>query len=95
MLKRSHPNSDISLQEGTADVPNDGYYYVLRGKAIVGRYKLYKKACQAYNSLLDESGVSREPVELTPEERKAREESHYYVYGKINRHTGPKTRTYG
>ncbi len=97
MFKRQHPDSDISLQEGTADVPRDGFFYVLKGGEIVARHKTLKKATAAYNAYLEESGVNREAEKptLAPEEVMTRVVGDFYVYGKSKVKKSTGTRTYG
>lgn len=96
MYKRSHPNSQFSVQEGTADVSKDGYFYILNGTEIVGRHRTVKKATDAYLALLEQEGVSREvKKELTKEESDRLLHGDFYIYGKFNEKKGNKTRTYG
>lgn len=54
--KQSIPAIRLSIQRGTEDVPADGYYYVLLGGEVRGRFRTLKQAQAVYKTLLDESG---------------------------------------
>lgn len=47
------PTGELSLERNTENVPNDGWFYVVRSGAIVGRFKSFKQAQQEYMALRD------------------------------------------
>src|SRR5437879_5872762 len=96
MFRRCHPESQVSLEEGTPAVPRDGCFYVLRAGEVVGRYRTLKKATVAYDKEVHNEGIPRNsPPPPTKEEVDTRVIGDFYIYGKskIKKSTG--TRTFG
>lgn len=48
------PSIELSLETNTEDVPNDGWYYVIKSKEIIGRFKNYHLALEEYKGIRDE-----------------------------------------
>jgi hypothetical protein len=53
----------LSLERGTANVPNDGHFYVLLNSKIKGRFRAMRRALALYKSLLEESGYTPPTVD--------------------------------
>lgn len=58
MFKMLADGLDISLQQYTSDVPNDGKYYLLRGKEIIKSYRGKSQAIKAFRTYLKEVGYA-------------------------------------
>ena len=56
--RQSIPAIGLSLERGTADIPKDGYFYVLLNGEIKGRFRAMKQALALYKSLLEDSGYT-------------------------------------
>ena len=56
MFKMLADGLDISLQQYTNDVPNDGKYYLLKGKEIIKSYRGKSQAIKAFRTYLKEVG---------------------------------------
>ena len=54
--KQALPAIGLSIERLTADVPKDGFFYVLLRDEMKGRYRTLKQAQAVYKSLIDESG---------------------------------------
>jgi hypothetical protein len=50
------PAIGLSIERCTSAVPSDGYYYVLNGGKIEGRFRTLKDAQRRYKELLEASG---------------------------------------
>ena len=48
------PSIELSLEKNTEDVPDDGWYYVIKSKEVVGRFKRYSHAHEVYKAIRDE-----------------------------------------
>jgi hypothetical protein len=92
MTKQSHtyeqrlPALELSIQQNTVEVPQDGYYYVLRAGEIVGRYRNLKAAQDAWREIRDREGwkpPKRQQLsasEKLKREKVAKERSEYFEY---------------
>jgi len=56
--RQSIPAIGLSLERSTADIPKDGYFYVLLNGTVKGRFRAMKQALALYKSLLEESGYT-------------------------------------
>ena len=56
------PAVGLSIERCTSAVPSDGYYYVINGGKIEGRFRTLKQAQQRYKALLAASGYRPAPV---------------------------------
>src|SRR5207248_10642652 len=57
----------LSIEEGTSNVPADGYYYVLLNREVKGRFRRLKQAQAEFKELRTQLGV--QPVEPPPPDR--------------------------
>ncbi len=64
--RQSIPAIGLSIERGTAGVPDDGYYYVLFKGDIRGRHRALIRARAQYKDLLAESGWTPPPREQAP-----------------------------
>ena len=48
------PSIELSLECNTEDAPKDGWYYVIKSKEIIGRFKNYRLALEEYKSIRDD-----------------------------------------
>jgi predicted DNA-binding protein len=96
--KQSVPAIGVSLERGTANVPRDGYFYVLVNGEIRGRFRGMRRALAFYKSLLEQSGYTPPSTERAKADP-AREAVERYMdeleayWGESHRHTrrGGKT----
>lgn len=97
MYRRRHPDSQLSLQEGTAAVPCDGYYYVLRGAEVLSRHRALKRAARAYEDLISQevnlNAVPPPPEASTIEHVASPVSGYFCIYGKSRRQSA-RTRTH-
>lgn len=56
LFKMQAEGLDISLQQYTDAVPNDGKYYLLKGKEIIKSYRGKSQAIKAFRTYLKEVG---------------------------------------
>jgi len=56
--KQSIAAIGLSLERATADVPNDGHFYVLLAGEVKGRFRAMRRALALYKSLLEQSGYT-------------------------------------
>ena len=61
--KQSIPNTGLSLERHTKSVPGDGFYYVLLGGEIKGRFRNKNAALELYREVLKTIGYTPPPVE--------------------------------
>jgi hypothetical protein len=54
MYRQTIPGYNVSIEEGTENVPKDGRYYVLKDNQIVGKFTNLKRAREKYLQLLEE-----------------------------------------
>ena len=54
---------ELTLERGTPNVPQDGYYYVLLKGQLRGRFRNFKQAHAEYKAILHESGYVPAPPE--------------------------------
>ncbi|MGE5507797.1 MAG: hypothetical protein ACM3RP_04835 [Chitinophagales bacterium] len=54
MYKQYNEKAAISLEQGTASVPDDGRFYLLRDGEVIEAYPSLKRAQTAYKKLVDE-----------------------------------------
>jgi len=60
----------LSIEQGTANVPDDGKYYVIHKGQIMGKFRSLKQAEKLYKEIL--SGLDLPPLSgASPEEKKA------------------------
>ena len=57
------PSLELSIERNTNLVPNDDFFYLVRGNAILGRYRYLKKAEEAFRALVKESGYEPHKAE--------------------------------
>jgi hypothetical protein len=79
------PALGLSLQRYTADVPDDGYWYLLRGDEQLGRHRTEKAGRAAWQEYIAGSGWEPPQRELDPAEAlqrdiSAREHARYVEY---------------
>jgi hypothetical protein len=60
-LRQSVPAIGLSLERQTARVPADGFFYVLLGEEVKGRFRIRADAERLYQALLAESGYKPKP----------------------------------
>ncbi len=65
LYRQSIPAIGLSLERATANVPNDGWFYVLLRGEIKGRFRTKAAAVTAYRALVDESGYKPPPVKAS------------------------------
>ena len=58
MFRQGIPDIDVWVKEGTADVPGDGRFYVMRGDQRLASYKSKPAAIKRYQQLLREIGYA-------------------------------------
>lgn len=104
--QRNDRVKNLSIEQGTSNVPDDGKYYVLYEGQIKGVYKLLKQAQQKYKEIFDSLNLPPLP-NPTPEERKAaqlrakgledvdRSAMETFAQSRNKRIKRGKTRTYG
>ncbi len=75
MYRQKLPGYDLSIEQLTARVPGDGYYYVLLNGVERGRFKSLSQATNLYARLKTEVGFQPppKPKPLTPEQIRQRE----------------------
>ena len=61
-FRQSVPAIGLSLERGSPRVPNDGYFYVLVGDDVKGRFRFRKDALKLYEAILEESGYRPPPA---------------------------------
>lgn len=61
--KQSIPSIGLSLERHTKSVPSDGFYYVLLGGEIKGRFRNKNAALELYREMLRATGYTPPPVE--------------------------------
>jgi len=92
-FKRTREGSGVSLESDTESVPSDGRYHVLQDGNILSSHRTLKAATAAYQAVLDQLGLSSQPVAASPQVGSP-PAGDFYVYGKPKRRkTG--TRTFG
>ena len=64
MYRQFNERAGISIEQDTANVPNDGKYYVLKDGEIVANYKNLKAANEMYRKLVEDKGLP--PLEPLP-----------------------------
>ena len=57
------PDLGLSIEKNTANVPQDGKYYLVRNGQILKGFGTLRKAEMAFKKLLAESGYMLKPVE--------------------------------
>lgn len=63
MYRQTLEGQPLSIEQGTASVPDDGYYYVVLRGAIEGRFKSLNKAVFRFREL--KRTLDYKPVEAT------------------------------
>jgi len=61
LYRQSIQAIELSLERSTPKVPGDGYFYVLLGGEIKGKFRNKGDALKMYKALLDASGYKPEP----------------------------------
>lgn len=61
MYRQALPEHELSIEQGTSSVPDDGYYHVLHKGARVGRYRSLAKATERYRTIKDSLGIKPPP----------------------------------
>ena len=56
MYKQEIREIGLSIEEGTARVPKDGKYYLIKDERILGSYRSLKKAQARYQEIVKETG---------------------------------------
>ena len=70
------PALNLSIEQGTDDVPADNFFYLQRGGETLGRYRSLKQAQAAWDAELAASGWSPPPRnQLSSEEMMARDKA--------------------
>ena len=74
MYRQGLEEHQLFLIQGTPEVPDDGYYYVLFQGEIAGRFRSLKQATSRYQELRKQLNLKpREVPKLTVEELRQRE----------------------
>lgn len=66
MFRRYHPETTLSLQQNTENVPNDDRYYILYQGQILGSYKTLKAATEKYEEIFTGLGVKSKAPDARP-----------------------------
>jgi hypothetical protein len=80
------PALALVLERNTDKVPADGYFYLLRDGAEIGKYRSLKAAKAAWDQTLEEAGWEPPPArkpspeEMLRKEKLAQEKSTYFEY---------------
>lgn len=59
MYRIRNDNAECSIEQGTVQVPDDGYFYVLQKGSTAGRFRKLPEARNLYDSLT--AGAPRNP----------------------------------
>lgn len=73
MFRQSLPGHALSVEEGTAAVPNDGCYYVLFNGEQVARYRTRRGALARYSKIKATLPIERHQSKVTLDEIRERE----------------------
>ncbi|MEE9199613.1 MAG: hypothetical protein V3U26_07455, partial [Dehalococcoidia bacterium] len=65
------PSLELSIERNTSKVPNDDLFYLVKGDAVIGKYRYLKKAEEAFRALVKESGYR--PPKEKPQNKSAGE----------------------
>jgi hypothetical protein len=96
---------ELSIEQDTENVPNDGLYYVLLKGQVVGRYRHLRKAQQTYRETLDSLNLTSTPDPSAEDQRAAalkseaeavvdKMELETFQKARRRRRTGRRTRTF-
>lgn len=62
MYRQILPGQDLSIEQGTPNVPNDGFYYVLHAGETSGRFRSLAQATKHYLKIKETLNISLPPV---------------------------------
>lgn len=66
MFRRYHPETTLSLEQNTENVPNDDQYYILYEGEILGSYKTLKGASEKYEEIFNGLGLKATTPDVRP-----------------------------
>jgi hypothetical protein len=74
MYRQTVDGCPLSIEQGTAKVPDDGYYYVLLRGEVAGRFRALNKAAACFRELKRTLGYKPPEAENLPVEEIRRRE---------------------